>query len=170
MTAETLSRHLNVGASLLPSLVIAPEVPQSTRSGTGNREDIDMLFKMVFKLREEVEDLKEAVMRVVNPSTPTIKSLPESVRTYDTPGTEDYFVVQDSYSGGHEAEEAEEAPAEIHALEESLSLDKKRKELIIRALRKHGNNRKKAAEELGISERTLYRNLNKYGISKKNPE
>ena len=33
------------------------------------------------------------------------------------------------------------------------------KEIIRKALEKHGGNRKKAAEELGISERTIYRNL-----------
>jgi transcriptional regulator with PAS, ATPase and Fis domain len=49
-------------------------------------------------------------------------------------------------------------------LEESLNLEKKEKELIIKALTKHNNNRKKAAIELGISERTLYRKINNYDI------
>ncbi len=49
-------------------------------------------------------------------------------------------------------------------LEESLNLEKKERELIIKALTKHNNNRKKAAVELGISERTLYRKINNYDI------
>ncbi|MFN3782352.1 MAG: sigma 54-interacting transcriptional regulator [Spirosomataceae bacterium] len=48
--------------------------------------------------------------------------------------------------------------------EESLSLEKKEKEMIIRALRKNGFRRKHAARDLGISERTLYRKINQYDI------
>ena len=43
--------------------------------------------------------------------------------------------------------------------DEAFSISKVSQELIRRALEKHGGNRKKAAEELGISERTLYRKL-----------
>ena len=49
-------------------------------------------------------------------------------------------------------------------VEESLSLLDKEKEMIIKALEKHKGKRKYAAEELGISERTLYRKINEYGI------
>ena len=61
--------------------------------------------------------------------------------------------------------EADPQPAPIPLLEESLSLEKKEKEMIIRALNKYHNNRKKAAQELGISERTLYRKLKTYNLS-----
>ena len=43
-------------------------------------------------------------------------------------------------------------------------LTDKEKELIIKALRKHRNKRKNAADDLGISERTLYRKIKEYGI------
>jgi transcriptional regulator with PAS, ATPase and Fis domain len=49
-------------------------------------------------------------------------------------------------------------------LEESLSLERKEKDLISRALDKHHHNRKKAAQELGISERTLYRKIKVFGL------
>jgi transcriptional regulator with PAS, ATPase and Fis domain len=49
-------------------------------------------------------------------------------------------------------------------VEESLSLLDKEKEMIIKALEKHKGKRKYAAEELGISERTLYRKINEYHI------
>ncbi len=49
-------------------------------------------------------------------------------------------------------------------VEESLSLEEKEKELITKALDKHQGKRKHAAEELGISERTLYRKIKEYKI------
>jgi transcriptional regulator with PAS, ATPase and Fis domain len=50
-------------------------------------------------------------------------------------------------------------------IEESLSLEEKEKEFIIKALDKHNGKRKYAAEELGISERTLYRKIKEYNIN-----
>ena len=49
-------------------------------------------------------------------------------------------------------------------VEESLSLEEKEKELIKKALEKHNGKRKYAAEDLGISERTLYRKIKEYNI------
>ena len=48
-----------------------------------------------------------------------------------------------------------------------LSLEETEKTLIIKALKVHGGNRTKAAEELGISRRTLHRKLNEYGLHEK---
>jgi len=48
--------------------------------------------------------------------------------------------------------------------DESLSIEKKEKELIIRALHKNNNRRKYAARDLGISERTLYRKIKQYEL------
>ncbi len=51
-----------------------------------------------------------------------------------------------------------------HEEDESLSIEKKEKELILRALRKNNNKRKYAARDLGISERTLYRKIKQYDL------
>ena len=50
-------------------------------------------------------------------------------------------------------------------VEESLSLEEKEIELIKKALEKHNGKRKYAAQELGISERTLYRKIKEYDIN-----
>jgi DNA-binding NtrC family response regulator len=52
----------------------------------------------------------------------------------------------------------------LEAVEESLSIIDKEKELIIKALKKHRGKRKDASADLGISERTLYRKLKEYDI------
>jgi len=51
-------------------------------------------------------------------------------------------------------------------IEESFSLEEKEKEMIVKALEKFNGKRKSAAQELGISERTLYRKIKEYNISK----
>jgi len=58
----------------------------------------------------------------------------------------------------------EEPIQHSEVLEESLSIEKKEIDLIRRALEKHNGKRKNAAEELGISERTLYRKIKEYNI------
>ena len=52
-------------------------------------------------------------------------------------------------------------------VEESLSIEEKEMELINKALERHSGKRKLAAEELGISERTLYRKIKEYNITQK---
>jgi len=59
-------------------------------------------------------------------------------------------------------EKVEDIPHETE--EETLSLETKEKEMILKALKKHHNKRKCAAQDLGISERTLYRKLKQYDI------
>jgi DNA-binding NtrC family response regulator len=49
-------------------------------------------------------------------------------------------------------------------VEETLSLSDKEREMITKALQKYKGKRKLASEELGISERTLYRKINEYNI------
>jgi transcriptional regulator with PAS, ATPase and Fis domain len=60
--------------------------------------------------------------------------------------------VEDVHDISHETEE------------DSLSIEKKEKELILRALSKNNNKRKYAAKDLGISERTLYRKIKQYHL------
>jgi DNA-binding NtrC family response regulator len=50
-------------------------------------------------------------------------------------------------------------------VDEVLSLSDSERDLIRRALRKHGNRRRNAAAELGISERTLYRKIKEFGLA-----
>lgn len=66
----------------------------------------------------------------------------------------------------HSNEEPEEVQDITHETEDddSLSIEKKERELIIRALRKNNNKRKYAARDLGISERTLYRKIKQYDL------
>jgi transcriptional regulator with PAS, ATPase and Fis domain len=64
--------------------------------------------------------------------------------------------------GEHLPARQEDEDVDHTEVEESLSLEEKEKEMIRKALVKHRNKRKNAAQELGISERTLYRKIKEY--------
>ena len=51
--------------------------------------------------------------------------------------------------------------------EESLNLNDNQRQMVVRALERNNGNRKKAAQELGISDRTLYRRIKEYGLEDK---
>ena len=63
----------------------------------------------------------------------------------------------DSYEDVEDAEVEESKP-------ETLSLQNNERELIVKALEKHKGRRNRAADELGISQRTLYRKIKQYNL------
>jgi len=132
-----------------------------------NISERDILYKVLFEMRKDVNDLKKIVLQ--NASSPShaaqiieehanlfegindgVKTESESVRVL-TPNTP--------------VEEEEEVQDISHIAEDdSLSIEKKEKELIMKALLKNNNKRKYAAKDLGISERTLYRKIKQYEL------
>ena len=108
-------------------------IPGESGSGqSGTPEDMQKIVQALMFLKQEVDALKQAVYHghAASASVPALPAIP------DEPA----------------------APAEEPS-EEDLSIKKITGEMIVRALEKHGGNRKTAARELGISERTLYRKL-----------
>lgn len=69
------------------------------------------------------------------------------------------------YDGISPTQEAE--AEEIKAEPESLNLNDLGRQMVEKALERNNGNRKKAAQELGISDRTLYRRIKQYGLDKK---
>ena len=110
--------------------------------------DKEVILTMIYKLSQEIEAIKQKIPAggLPNPH-PNINVNPERQPSAD-PG----FVV------------VEQTPEEEHKDYSIVSLYKER---IIEVLKKYPRNRKAAAEELGISERTLYRKINEYGIDPK---
>ena len=66
------------------------------------------------------------------------------------------IIIQNPHSNAYENK--------VEAVDASLNLAEKEKEIIVLALKKHHGRRKEAAEDLGISERTLYRKIKDYGL------
>lgn len=167
ITAEILKNYLPAeGPDILP--VLAGE---SHNIGGESYTDRDLIFKILLQMnqmRQELDSLKAAVVsgNVVG-DTPSVdmtaipQTLPAPVQNLPV-----HIGKQLDYSITDAVSEEVEDKVEVE-MPRSLSIHDANTELIIKALEKHHNNRKAAAEELGISERTLYRRLNDLNKTKK---
>lgn len=171
INAQTLQTYLPAGTSNLPAVV------NNTKSESDFSSEREILYKVLFDMKADLNDLKKLTMELMKSGNSKdvqknnegliqkiygenesdaefeeqvhdleILSIPETSEN-TTPNTEDKY---------HFAEEIEE--------EETLSLQDKELELIKKSLERHNGKRKLAAEELGISERTLYRKIKQYDL------
>lgn len=145
--ADVLSRYIpKEEPNLLPAAV-----QQQDKFEAGEREAI---IRTLFQLRQDVDYLKgiiEGAGLGMRPSVPAVlPELPEEVSEWAKP--------QGAYSVDPEDQDPEDQMLE-EPQPEQLSMKEASLELIEKALQKHGGNRKAAAKELGISERTVYRKL-----------
>jgi transcriptional regulator with PAS, ATPase and Fis domain len=138
--------------------------------GKDSLSERDILYKVLFDMKKDVNDLKKLVLEnysTIGKGNQLIKENPglfEGIQHTET-ATETEPVVlklQNDHNVSNGVEEVQDIPHETE--EDSLSIEKKEKELIIRALRKNNNRRKYAARDLGISERTLYRKIKQYDL------
>lgn len=138
----------------------------------------DLLYKVLFDLKNDVTDLKKLVGEIIENDGNIHSSITDDHKRLlktdagqiqETTLVEQSapFVIDTPAAPPPLAYDQEEKYEDIsHELEddESLSIEKKEKELIIKALRKNNNKRKYAAQDLGISERTLYRKIKQYDV------
>lgn len=162
--AVTLSQYL---PHIPTSSNLPVHVSGSSGQGKDDFSDRDLLYKVLFDMKRDMVELKKLVVEIVqngltnnvfNENSPYIHQLYKEVDDYSTenipnPATLTIHQPQDRNEDYHlPTQDAEE-------VEESLSLVEKESDLIRRALKKHNGKRKAAAQELGISERTLYRKI-----------
>ena len=145
--ADVLSRYIPTEEpNLLPATV-----QQQDKFEAGEREAI---IRTIFQLRQDVDYLKgiiEGAGLGMRPQVPVaLPELPEEASEWTKP--------QSAYSVDPEDQDPEEQMLE-EPQPEQLSMKKASLELGEKALQKQGGNRKAAAKELGISERTVYRKL-----------
>lgn len=139
---------------------------KSEKEGLSER---DILYKVLFDMKRDMVDLKKLVLDMYHnqgKSSQLIKEHPELFQGIETDtGDAKEPVLLNIDNSGQSIETAEDVQDILHETEEdSLSIEKKEKELIIRALQKNNNKRKYAARDLGISERTLYRKIKQYDL------
>lgn len=154
INAEILSHYLDTHrAAGLP--VLFPKDASSNDTSAFERE---LVFKFLGDLKKEVANLKDMVMQMRNEPAKKIE-IPSRIDLSENPYEEPIRYELEVEPDSHQIEIEDTV-----VCENPLSLIDVEKELIQKALLKHNNKRKLAAEELGISERTLYRKIKEYNI------
>ncbi len=180
LDARQLAKYLPAAQTSQLPMLLGPAGIDGPGAGYSER---DLMYKILFDMRRDMTDLKKLVLELAAGQRPheTQELLRQNSHLFTagaagvgngfeaSPATE-YFlgapaspalhVEPDGYDD--DVQPVEDITHETE--EETLSLDVKEKEMILKALRKHHNKRKYAAHDLGISERTLYRKLKQYDL------
>ena len=179
INAATLSQYLPDMSSNLPAVI-------STKKAAGDfSNEREILYKVLFDMQKDVNDLKKLTMelmktgnatkvkeenstlikKIYNPeqnNEATLAAIVEQEPNHHPISSE--VEVLDMPSKESELKKGNYDFVEDVKEEESLSLQEKELELIKKSLEKYDGKRKDAADELGISERTLYRKIKQYDL------
>lgn len=164
ITAAILRQYLPATKANLPAVINAKE------SSTDFGSEREILYKVLFDMKSDLNDLKKLTHELMNTTNMDQAKVQHEGLIQKIYGEEDeaedtltFESSQDStdetrpYNNSFAfAEEVQEA--------ETLSLQDKELELIVKALERNKGKRKAAAAELGISERTLYRKIKQFDL------
>jgi DNA-binding NtrC family response regulator len=141
-----------------------------------DRKDRELVYRALVELRNDIADVKKMFANFLYStfSTKNIKALPASVRD-EVDKTEVSGVNVDlgdhatlgmqSMPDNKDVEEPDESELSSFLENDEIpSIEEAEKFLIEQALKRFDGNRRKASETLGVSERTLYRKLDQYGL------
>jgi transcriptional regulator with PAS, ATPase and Fis domain len=154
------------------------QLPSVVGTNESKIDERELMYKFLFDMKNDLNDLKKLVVELLNNQGDFALSSDQAAtvnRMYNEINIGDSRILPSpkvetpntSIQGNFQAvNEVDTEDFEIHEeIEESLSLENREKELIQKALDKHKGRRKNAADELGISERTLYRKIKEYEIN-----
>ncbi|MXN90998.1 AAA domain-containing protein [Flavobacterium sp. Sd200] len=181
ISLNTLNGYLPQEGSNLPA-VVREKKPESDFS-----TEREILYKVLFDMKNDLNDLKKLTMELMqNGNTSKVQETNQGLiqRIYgqqdvshrdfeDLPRTEVYApqkqnraepVVEQHHDDDDYDDDGHYLYADTVEEEETLRLDEKEIELIKKALERNKGKRKAAADELGISERTLYRKIKQFDL------
>lgn len=151
-----------------------PSIKSSAKSNESGFEEREILYKFLFDMKGDLNDLKNLVYSLIKSNN---LNVPEKIGL-SAPQTnltqyEREMVLSNSTDQEYSTEPNQpviiqpfnDQYRDSEVVEENLSLEDKTIELIQKALKKHKGRRKDASEELGISERTLYRKIKEHNIA-----
>ncbi|WP_158859958.1 sigma-54 interaction domain-containing protein [Lunatibacter salilacus] len=177
VSVDTLARYLPKEGSTLPVTYRGSTEAQADFS------EREILYKVLFDMKKDMTELKKLVLEsyqsgglnssIMKKHQNLFEDMESSVKYEEEKVSSNLPLVlenksekeiQDRSSLSREYENQIIEDITHEEDDNSLSIEKKEKELILRALKKHHNKRKYAAMDLGISERTLYRKIKQYDI------
>ena len=170
-----IETNREITSAILKNYLPAQDASQHLPALSGRREksfesEREILYQVLFDMRRDVTELKKLVNEImtergaaVSPDVDDKASFympPQAMVTSAGPNMPTIIrrPVKPAHAMDDDIQDTEEY------VEESLSLDDVEKEIIRKALEKHHGKRKSAAQELNISERTLYRKIKEYGL------
>ena len=156
-----------------------PSIPGKDSISEGNMAEREIMFKFLVDMKQDLNDLKNLVFEMIKAndlSVPEIlrsnpillKNYMSSEKRFNQEPEDSEISFEEELTQEHGRpiilgkEEQDRYQAE--EVEENLNLEEMEKDLITKALDKHRGKRKQTADELGISERTLYRKIKQYNI------
>ena len=183
MTVVEQERSVNA-IKLAEYIPIQTQLPAVIRKGSGIssnefNSEREIMYKILFDMRNDLNDLKSLTSELIknrgnNDFSHQEKNLINRVFTPETqvqnPNSMLYFENQNQYQNSSMMSKNDEDYDDVEDIEieetkaDSLSLQNNERELIVKALDKHKGRRNKAADELGISQRTLYRKIKQYNL------
>lgn len=166
---SVLSKEREIDAEALKQFI--PQDPVSTQLATINNKgtnsyenEREILFKVLYEMRGNVDNLRREVssLRKQMEEVREINGATGFAKTIAAVDAEQLTAV----TSNRNTPNVEEAIAEEVTDAETLNLSDINRQMIEKALERNNGNRKKAAAELGISDRTLYRKIKQYGLEK----
>jgi DNA-binding NtrC family response regulator len=167
ISAEDLLRSVpNMERRYLPSV--------RDRENAGSMHEREILYKLLFDMKGDLSDLKQLVFELIKNNDLRVPDF-QKVRELQAPSMTERSAKASTWSSqstpqAHDPsgplviEHSGDTSYDVEEAEEDLSIEAMEKELINKALSKYKGRRKDAADELGISERTLYRKIKLYGL------
>ncbi|UBB88921.1 sigma-54-dependent Fis family transcriptional regulator [Candidatus Kaistella beijingensis] len=186
MTVVEQNREINSTklSEYIPMNANLPAVVNKNHGSISNSEfnsEREIMYKILFDMRNDLNDLKSLTSELIknrgnNEFSHQEKNLINRVFTQETasqnPNSLLFFEGNNPAQVHHPTYVSEQNPEyeDVEDIEieeakpETLSLQNNERELIVKALEKHRGRRNKAADELGISQRTLYRKIKQYNL------
>jgi transcriptional regulator with PAS, ATPase and Fis domain len=167
ISLRTLMSYLPADGNHLPSVI------KDKKSDSDFSTERDILYKVLFDMKSDLNDLKKLTLELMKNGAKVQDINPSLIqKVYGQKEEETFFeeepitqvIPSPNLSQEEEYEDQNYFDAETIEEEETLSLEAKEIELIKKALERNKGKRKIAADELGISERTLYRKIKQYDL------
>jgi DNA-binding NtrC family response regulator len=156
-------------------------IPTDGGKSGDNFQEREILFKFLFDMKNDLNDLKSLVFELIRqndlemPDTNSLRMLQQATLPEFALSAKDTTELEQFIPPNLRVEPVENVKPIIierseknfdssEIVEASLNLIDMEKDLILKALKKHTGKRKEAAQDLGISERTLYRKIKEYDL------
>ncbi len=171
--------------SYLPKQSITSNLPvlSSPSSDKTFNSEREILYQVLFDMKKDMNDLKKLVNDIMQNANVNVENI-SSLSSTDSHNIQN---LRRQFSDIHELTDEYDSPVAVSPapvqpvgvtkiktqhdiqdmaeyVEENFSLEDAEKDMIKKALEKHSNKRKYAAQDLKISERTLYRKIKQYGL------